>query len=432
MEPVTFITYLILIVAGIAISAFLTGSEVAVFALVGREEELEEDNKADARILKLLSDSQILRSSFLIAITFINVITALSAAFFVSNLISYAGGNPVLGYTVAIIVLTFLLLVLSTITPKITAINNPLHLARRNSYIIVMMYYLLKPPALAVEAIKNKLEQLLPKASKKMTSEEIRNITEQDYAESEHSMKEDEREIIENVIEFGSISVKEIMTSRVNIVAVNVEDSLKEVLQLIREKNLSRLPLFENDLDNIIGILYAKDVLAYLDSEENDLSLNWRTIARKALFIPDSKKLDDLLRDFQQEKTHIAVVVDEYGGTEGIITMDDILEEIVGDFSDDDGDETTIYTQFKSGIYIFDAKINLDDLEEILGCEISDEDDDFETLGGLIYHLIESLPTVGERISYKNLELTVHSVQNNRIKKVRVKVEDKKVTPVED
>jgi len=172
--------------------------------------------------------------------------------------------------------------------------------------------------------------------------------------------------------------------------------------------------------------LYAKDVLPFLNSAEQEPSLNWKTVSRKALFIPATKKLDDLLRDFQQEKTHIAVVVDEYGGTEGIVTMDDILEEIVGDITDDSGEEESLYTRFKSGIYIFDAKIDLDDMDEILGAEITSEEDEYETLGGLIYHLTESLPVVGERINYKNLELTVHSVKNNRIKKVRVKLEGPK------
>jgi CBS domain containing-hemolysin-like protein len=230
---------------------------------------------------------------------------------------------------------------------------------------------------------------------------------------------------VENVIGFGNITVREIMTSRVNIVAVSIGDSLQDVLTKIRENGLSRMPLVDNDLDNILGVLYAKDVLPYLHSEEEEPSLNWKTISRKALFIPATKKLDDLLRDFQQEKTHIAIVVDEYGGTEGIVTMDDILEEIVGDITDDNGEEETLYTRFKSGIYIFDAKIDLDDMEDVLNCEITTEEDEYETLGGLIYHLTENLPMVRERMTFKNLEMTVHSVKNNRIKKVRVKVEER-------
>jgi putative hemolysin len=184
------------------------------------------------------------------------------------------------------------------------------------------------------------------------------------------------------------------------------------------------MPLFENDLDTILGVIYSKDVLPYINTDLVDHPINWKTIARKALFIPATKKLDDLLRDFQQEKTHIAIVVDEYGGTEGLVTLDDILEEIVGDIGDEyDDQEEKLYTRFKNGVYIFDAKIDLDDLDEILGTSISSDDDEFETLGGLIYHLTERIPNVGERMHYKNLELTVHSVKNNRVKKLRVKPE---------
>jgi CBS domain containing-hemolysin-like protein len=200
-------------------------------------------------------------------------------------------------------------------------------------------------------------------------------------------------------------------------------NSLDEVLSVIREKGLSRMPLYGNDLDNILGIIHSKDVLPYINSDVERTTINWRTIARKALFIPSTKKLDDLLRDFQQEKTHIAIVVDEYGGTEGLITLDDILEEIVGDISDEyDETEERLYTKFKSGVYVFDAKIDLDDMEEILDCELTSNEDDFETLGGLVYHLTERIPTVGERVYYQNLELTVHSVLNNRVRKLRVKV----------
>ena len=283
---------------------------------------------------------------------------------------------------------------------------------------------MLKPIAKIIAESADSLERHLPKPTSKMTSEDIRTMAE--VSEQEGSIKEDEREIIENVIEFGSTTVREIMTSRVNVIGVSNTDTLQDVLKLIKDQGFSRMPLYENDLDTILGVIYAKDVLPYLHKEDGNVPLNWNTICRKALFIPPTKKLDDLLRDFQQEKTHMAIVVDEYGGTEGLITMDDILEEIVGDIIDEEGEDPDLFTQFKSGIYIFDAQIDLDDMEDILECELTSENDEFETLGGLIYHLTESLPTVGERIKFKNLELTVHSVQNNRIKKVRVKVDTPK------
>ncbi len=380
-----------------------------------------EPSGTDARIIKMLDKPRRLLATILIVKTFSNIIASVLAAVITGQLVAAFGWSQLIIFSVEVIVLTFMILILSEITPKIIAINNPLKVSRRNSAFIYVLFVIMKPFAKLIADSTVGLERYLPKPSNKMTSEDIRTMAE--VSEQEGSIKEDEREIIENVIGFGDISVREIMTSRVNIVAVALDESLQDVLQKIRDNGLSRMPLYENDLDNIQGVLYAKDVLSYLNADEKEPTLNWKTISRSALFIPATKKLDDLLRDFQHDKTHIAIVVDEYGGTEGIVTMDDILEEIVGDIADDSGDEASLFTRFKSGIYIFDANVDLDDMEEILNCELTTGDDEYETLGGLIYHLVESLPAVGERVKFKNLELTVHSVENNRIKKVRVKVD---------
>lgn len=434
LDPIVISIQLLVMILGLGFSAVFSGSEVAFFSLSSRLEELTNatlSHKVDSLILKMLDKPRRLLATILIGNTFANIVSSVMAAVITGSLISYFGLSKLIVFTVEIVVLTFMILIISEITPKIIAINNPLTVSRRWGLFIYVLFVIMKPftKILAESAIV--LERYLPKPSSKMTQEDIKTMAE--VSEQEGSIKEDEREIIENVIEFGSITVREIMTSRVNIVAVSMEDSLADVLNVIQEKALSRMPLYENDLDNIIGVIYAKDILPFLNSEDASPSFNWKSISRKPLFIPATKKLDDLLRDFQQEKTHIAIVVDEYGGTEGIVTMDDILEEIVGDITDESSDDEQLYTQLRSGIYIFDAKIDLDDMEDILSCELTTEDDEFETLGGLIYHLTESLPTVGERVEYKTLELTVHSVQNNRIKKVRVKVkeQEKPVTETE-
>ncbi|SMO66651.1 hemolysin family protein [Gracilimonas mengyeensis] len=423
IDPVVLTIELVFLFLGLAFSAIFSGSEVALFSLSTRMEDLKQDQSAgssDDRILKMLDKPRRLLATILIGNTFANIIASVLAAVITGDIVAAYGFSEVLVFAVEVIVLTFMILILSEITPKIIAINNPIKVSRTNSAFIYSLFILLKPFAKLIADSTISLERYLPKPASKMTSEDIRTMAE--VSEQEGSIKEDEREIIENVIGFGNISVREIMTSRVNIIAVSLDESLQDVLGKIRENGFSRMPLYENDIDNIIGVLYAKDVLPYLNAEEAEPTLNWKTVSRKALFIPATKRLDDLLRDFQQEKTHIAIVVDEYGGTEGIVTMDDILEEIVGDIADDSGEEVSLYTRFKSGIYIFDARVDLDDMEEILDTEITTDEDEFETLGGLIYHLTESLPLVGERITYKNMELTVHSVKNNRIRKVRVKV----------
>jgi len=433
LDPIEIAVQVAFILLGLLFSALFSGSEVAFFSLVNQKDKLTEgdlEGTSDHLIIKMLERPRRLLATILIGNTFANIVASVLAAVVTGNLVAYLGLSEFLVYFIEVIVLTFMILILSEITPKIIAINNPLKASRRLSRFIYVFYKLMTPLSSIIANSTLSLEERLPKPNSKMTSEDIMTMAE--VSEQEGSIKSDEREIIENVIEFGSTTVREIMTSRVNIVAISTGDSLDEVLNLIREKGLSRMPIYENDLDNILGVIHSKDVLPYINSDIERTTINWRTIARKALFIPSTKKLDDLLRDFQQEKTHIAIVVDEYGGTEGLITLDDILEEIVGDISDEYDDmEERLYTKFKSGVYIFDARIDLDDMEEILNCDLTSDEDEYETLGGLIYHLTERIPNVGERVYYRNLEFTIHSVQNNRVKKLRVKVQDRPKSPKE-
>lgn len=416
---------LLVMLSGLFFSALYSGSEVAFFSIINQVNQLDSEGEQaakDTRIIKMLQKPRRLLATILIGNTFANIVSSVMAAVITGKLAVYYGFPSAVVYAIEVVVLTFMILILSEITPKVIAINNPLRVSRRMANFIYINFLLFTPISKMIANSTMSLERTLPRPNNKMTAEDLKTMAE--MSEQEGSLKGDEREIIENVIEFGNTTVREIMTSRVNIVAVSVDSSLPEVIELIKEKGLSRMPLIENDLDTILGVIYSKDVLPYINSDLQESAINWKTIARKALFIPATKKLDDLLRDFQHEKTHIAIVVDEYGGTEGIVTLDDILEEIVGDIGDEyDDQEEKLYTRFKNGIYVFDAKIDLDDLDEILGTNIATPEDEFETLGGLVYHLTERIPNVGERIPYKNLELTVHSVKNNRVKKLRIKPE---------
>ena len=415
---------LLVVVAGLLFSAIFSGSEVAFFSISKQLDALDESEQAgsaDQLIIRMLERPRRLLATILIGNTFANIITSVLAAVITGSVAVYLGYSELVVYVVEIVALTFTILILSEITPKIIAINNPLKISRRLARFIYLFYWILKPLSKVIAESTISLEERLPKPPNRMSTEDIMTMAE--VGEMEGSIRSDEREIIENVIEFGTTSVREIMTSRVNIVAISTEDTLESVLTVIREKGFSRMPLFENDLDNILGIIYSKDVLPYINSDIERTTINWRTIARKPLFVPATKKLDDLLRVFQQEKTHIAIVVDEYGGTEGLITLDDILEEIVGEISDDyEENDEELFTEFKNGVFIFDARIDLDDMEEIVGCELTTEEDEYETLGGLVYHLTERIPNVGERVYFKGLELTIHSVQNNRVRKLRVRL----------
>ena len=425
MDPIKMSVQFLVMILGLAFSAIFSGSEVAFFSLNHEVSVLKQkEHSADKLIIKMLDAPRRLLATILIGNTFSNIIASVLATAIMVDIAEQFGFSELIVGTIEVVLLTFLILILSEITPKIISINNPLRVSRRYAGFIHFLYVILGPFATLIAKSTINLEKYLPKPTSKMTSEDI--ITMAEVSEQEGSIHEGEREIIENVIEFGNTTVKEIMTSRVNMDAVSCAHTLPQVIEMIREKGYSRMPLYENDMDTIVGIIYAKDVLKYLDEEMNNSSFDWPSIAKKTLYVPSKKKVDDLLRDFQSEKMHMAIVVDEYGGTEGLVTMDDILEEIIGDFSDEsDEGEQKPYKQFKNGTYIFDAQIDLDDMEEVLGLELTADDDEFETLGGLVYHLTERLPDVGERVNYIGLELTVHSVENNRIKKIRVKPEEK-------
>jgi gliding motility-associated protein GldE len=422
LNVISLLIQVFIVILGLVFSALFSSAEVAFFSLSGnlsREQKAEYANdKPLKRVLYMLDSPRRLLATILIGNTVANIVTAVLAAVITGQLLFLTDIPDAIVYAIEVVVITFIIVILAEITPKILALKNDMKVARILSGIIYFFFVFLAPIAKILAQSAIFLEKKLPKPSDNFSAEDLRTIAE--VGELQGSLQGDEREIIENVIEFGNTTVREIMTSRVNIVAISTEDSFEEVLEVIREKSVSRMPLYDETLDNIIGVIYTKDLLQFLDLEAPDYVINWKSLARRALFIPPSKKLDDLLRDFQSEKTHLAIVVDEYGGTEGIVSLDDVLEEIVGEIHDEYSGHETLYTRRKNGDYIFDAKIDLDDMGDILSIELAEDNDEYETLGGLIYHLLERIPEVGEKVVFKGLELTVHKVDNNRVTKVSV------------
>lgn len=416
-------TLLLIVLIGLVFSGFFSSSEVAFFSSKNKQRYLDDEIPTDAaenRVRAMLDKPRRLLATILIGNTFANIIVAILAAVIAGNIVAAFGITEWVVYLIEILVVTFTIVILTEITPKILALKNPIEVSRTLSLPLYFFFVMLKPFSTLIARSSMRLERHLPNPSEHISSEDIKTIAE--VGELQGTLKGQEREIIENVIEFGNTTVKEIMTSRVNIVAISTDDTLEETLALIREKSISRYPLYENDLDNIVGIIHSKDLLPYMNSKSKNLRINWKVIARKVLFIPTTKKIDDLLKDFQREKTHVAIVVDEYGGTEGLVTLDDVLEEIIGEIHDEYTELENLYTRRKNGDYIFDAKIDLDDVAEILDKELTSDDDEFETLGGLVYHVLERIPEVDESVTFKGLKLIVHEVENNRLKKILVKV----------
>ncbi|TNE74525.1 DUF21 domain-containing protein [bacterium] len=401
-----------------------SGSEVAYFSIKGAEleklQKLAHTSKVYGTILQMLEHPRRLLSTILIGNTFTNIITSVVAAVLTGQLVHNFALPNWLIYTVEILVVTFTLVIISEITPKVIAIKQPLEFAHRFNWFVRTFYLLLAPISGIIARSTVLIESKLPKTIHDISSDDIRTLAE--VGEEQGSLQEEEREIFENVIEFGQTTVKEIMTSRVDIVAVSTDDALGDVIELILNKKLSRMPLYGEDLDDIIGVIYAKDILPYLRTDLTSATINWRTLARKVLFVPTTKRLDDLLKDFKKEKTHLAVVVDEWGGTEGIVTLDDVLEEIIGDIADETTEQEQLYTQLDEHTFVFDAKINLEEVEEILEIEgVATPEDEYETLGGLVYHVLEKIPKAGDSFDYKGLSISVSSLENNRIKKIKVK-----------
>lgn len=245
-----------------------------------------------------------------------------------------------------------------------------------------------------------------------------------DIGEAQGTIEEEERELIHSIVDFRDAEVREVMVSRLDMHAIPVDASFDEALELIQTSGHSRLPLYEEHLDNILGVVYAKDLLPYLSSSGTIEHPDWRTIARAPFFVPASKPLDELLKDFQSQKKHLAIVLDDYGGTAGLVTMEDVLEEIVGDIRDEfDDAEEDLHEQVSEYTHLFDARINLDDLLDVLDIELSTDNFDFETLGGLIFHLTGDIPEVGDEVTFESMKMRIESIENHRIGRVLVHIQ---------
>jgi len=407
---------------GLAFSFIFSGAEVALFSIKGSEldqlKSLATHSSSHRNIKKMIENPRRLLSTILIGNTFANIVVSIVSAVITGQIAEIFHFPEFLIYVIEILVVTFMLVIISEITPKVIAIKNPLQTAVKLNHMIYGFYIVMTPVSILIAKSAHSIESKLPYKSHEISGEDILTIAE--VGEEKGSLKGDEREIFENVVEFGQTAVKEIMTSRVDIVAVSLNDELGEVIDSILDRKLSRMPLYGDDLDDILGVINSKDLLPYLKTDFQNTAINWKTIARKVLFVPTTKRLDDLLKEFKKEKTHMAIVVDEWGGTEGIVTLDDVLAEIIGNIGDETTNPEQLYERVSENSFSFDAKINVEDAEEVLEMELSGENDEYETLAGLVYHILERIPENDEKLYFKDVEITVLEVENNRIKKVLI------------
>ena len=396
------------------VSGFASASEIAFFSLSPSDLNAIDEKKhpSDEKISKLLEDTERLLATILITNNFVNVTIIMLCNFFFMSVFEFH--SPIAEFLILTVILTFLLLLFGEIMPKIYSAQKTLAFCRFSAPGIWMFRSLFYPVASMLVRSTSFLNKHFARKNHNISVDELSHALElTDKAE----LKE-ENNILEGIIRFGGETAKEVMTSRLDVVDLDIRTPFKDVLQCIIENAYSRIPIYSENRDNIKGILYIKDLLPHL----NKVDFRWQSLIRPAYFVPETKMIDDLLRDFQANKIHIAIVVDEFGGTSGIVTMEDIIEEIVGEIHDEYDDEERTYAVLNDHTWVFEAKTQLTDFYKITKVdeEVFDEvAGDSDTLAGLLLELKGEFPALHEKVTYDHYEFEVLEMDNRRILKVK-------------
>lgn len=421
-HPLTLGTFVaaVLAVVLLYVSGFASGSEIAFFSLSPSDlAEIEEENHpADKHVKELREDSERTLATILITNNFVNVTIIMLCNYVFASLVQFKA--LWIEFLCITVLLTFLLLLFGEIMPKIYSRQNPLKFCRRCVSFVMAMRRLFWP-----------LESLLIQSgalAEKVVQKENLVLSVDDLEQAlELTDKEDikeEQQILKSIIRFGDETAKEVMTSRQDIVDLDIRSSYTEVLQCVVENNYSRIPVYQDNTDNIRGVLYIKDLLPHLSKPAN---FRWQSLIRPPYFVPETKKIDDLLREFQENKVHIAIVVDEFGGTSGLVTLEDILEEIVGEINDEFDEEERNYSKLNYNTYIFEGKTLLSDFCKIINVpddEFADVEGDADSLAGLLLELKGDFPSMHEMIEYSRYTFEVLAVEGRRISRIKVVIQD--------
>ena len=397
------------------ISASMSSSENAFFALTPTDlEKLKNsESQRDKIVLDLLNRPNQLLATILIVNNFVNIVITLIVAYLVACIFNFTD-YPTLGFLVETILITFLLLLLGEITPKLYASKQPMHTASTFAPMLRAFTFLFAP----FSSLLVKSTNIVEKRVEHHTQNDITLDELSQAIELTNLGSEKDKEMLEGIVTFGDKEVVDIMCSRLDIVAVDVKSNFKQLLKIITDSGYSRLPVYSGTTDNIKGLIFSKDLIQHLDKPS---TFKWQTLMRQAYFVPENKRLNDLLREFQENKMHMAIVVDEYGGTVGLVTLEDVLEEIVGDISDEYDEDEKQYTRIDDNTYQFEAQILLNDFYKITEID-SDEFEQFssevETLAGLVLEIKGDIPSRGETIKYKNYTFKIISVDKRKIKRI--------------
>ena len=398
-------------------SGFVSASEIAFFSLSPNDlsEIEEEEHSSDRKIMELLKDSERLLATILISNNFVNVTIIMLCNYFFAEVVDF-GGSVIVEFLVITVILTFLLLLFGEIMPKIYSAQHTLKFCRLAAPVIMVLKKVFSPLSNLLVRSTVVVNKCVAKRNYNISVDELSQALEL----TDKTEISEESNILEGIIRFGGETAKEVMTSRLDMVDLDISSTFKEVLDCVVENGYSRVPVYEDSRDNIKGILYIKDLLPHLKKGDD---FSWQNLIRPAYFVPETKMIDDLLRDFQANKIHIAIVVDEFGGTSGIVTMEDIIEEIVGEINDEYDEEEHSYVKLNDYTYVFEAKTLLSDFYKILKTNsdvFEDVEGDADTLAGLLLEIKGEFPKLHEKLVYEHFEFEVLEMDARRILKVKV------------
>ena len=410
---------LILLVLLLITSGLVSGAEVAFFSLTKDQLDSEEEKKSRQMeiIQKMLQNPKRLLATILITNNFINIAIVLLFASLGENLFSQIE-NPIIVLLIEIGVITFLILFFGEILPKVYANRNAVTFSKALAFPIYtidryFLFFLTIPMSKITRFMESRMAQKTNEFSIDKLSQALELTSEEETTKEEHK-------ILQGIVNFGNTDTKQVMCPRIDVFALSEDMDMETIVTLILEKGFSRVPVYAENMDSVVGILYTKDLLPHLEQS----NLKWQKLLKPAFYVPENKKLDDLLKEFQQKKIHLAVVVDEYGGTSGVITLEDVIEEIVGDISDEFDDDELIYSKLDDFTFVFDAKINLKDFYKVINLE---EEEIFEkakgeseSIAGFVLEIAQAFPKEGQTIQFEGFKFVIESLDRKRIKRIKV------------
>jgi putative hemolysin len=404
-------------------SALISGSEVAFFSLTSKDIATckERGEPSDEQLLSLIQNPKLLLATILIVNNFVNVAIVTLSTFMMWEI---TGTKTTEGKLVALLtfIVTFAIVFFGEVLPQVYATPNNLRFAQFTSPVLKVFETLFKPLSFLLLSMSNIIDRQFQRKGYDISVEELHQALEITTTNEETS--EEEKDILKGIVNFGTLSVKQVMRSRMDITAFDDEMDFHELMDKINKSGFSRIPVYHETIDNIEGVLYIKDLLSYVDQDEH---FKWKQFLRPGYFVPETKKIDSLLKDFQDKRVHMAIVVDEYGGTSGLITLEDIIEEIVGEINDEFDDEDVIFSQIDERTYMFEGKTTLNDFCKVLEetpATFEKVKGESESLGGLLLEINGKLPSAGERMYFDKYVFTVVAVDQRRIKKVRVLIQE--------